>query len=650
MKWWGGALAAMIFCGLAALPQAAQAQRTDENAVANADDAFGMNVGTESVGIYTERDTRGFNPLDAGNARIDGIYYDPVGVLSGRLRESTTIRVGTASEGFPFHAPTGIVDYKLRPFPSEFGNSVSYFFSAFGGNIRDWDLRLPLIDGKLGLTGGLAMADLRQSSGSRNVGWGWTVRPIIRLGSTEIAPYASQSSFHKTFAAPLVVLSGTDVPELPKQRRVYLGQDWARGNHSNDQYGITVKSRITERVSLRGGLFYATSPKARGFSEIFLITGPGGQARHLLSADPHRAVHSTSGEGTLALRLGGQKVQHRIFVGYRARNRLTETGGSQRFDFGSVTFGEFDPEPEPQFNFTDVSAGRVRQSALMLGYIGSVEGLGQLNLGIQKGRYRAQFRDSTTGLIDRTRASPWLYNATLTVHITSSLSAYVGSERGLEDSGVAPESATNKGEQLPATLATQYEGGLRWKFTGGQFILNAFQITKPYFSFDGARNFVELGRERHRGIEASLSGHFGERFNLLAGVVAMKAQVTGAAVDRGELGRRPAGRPAVHARIDAHYRTDIFGGLTPTASLAYNSSRAASSRPFGTLGGKQVTLPGFAALDLGLRQKFKIGSVPFSFRAVVDNVFDKKAWKVVAADTLFSDGRRRFSIYVAADF
>lgn len=657
MKWWGGAIAAMIVCGLVAMPGTALAQRADENAVTEADDAFGINVGSETIGIYTERDARGFSPLDAGNARIDGIYYDPVGALSGRLRQSTTIRIGTAAEGFPFHAPTGIVDHKFRSFPGEFGNSLSYLFAPFGGYIADWDLRLPVVPGKLALTGGLAMAEMLQSSGASHAGWSYTARPIIRLGGTEIAPFVSLSDFYKTFSPPLLVLpkpegpGPPELPDLPKQRRVKLAQDWMKSRNSNDQYGITVKSRITRRLSLRAGLFHASAPKIKNFSEIFRITGPGGEVQHIVIADPRQAINSTSGEAILVLRLVGKRVQHRLFAGYRARNRLTETGGSQRFDFGETTFGEFDPEPRPaSFAFSEVSAGRVRQSAMMLGYIGSVEGVGNINLGIQKARYRARFRDAVTGQTGRSRANPWLYNATVTIEITSSLSVYAGTERGLEDRGIAPENATNRSEQLAATLATQYESGLRWKFHGGQFVLNAFQISKPYFSFDGANRFVELGEERHRGFEASLSGNFGKRLRVVAGAVVMEPEVTGAAVGAGLVGKRPAGTPSINARIDVNYRTDIFGALTPTATLKYIGKRAASSRAYAALGERQLMLPGFATIDLGLRQKFKIAKVPASFRAVVENVLDKKAWKVAAADALFSDERRRFTLYVTADF
>ena len=85
----------------------------------------------------------------------------------------------------------------------------------------------------------------------------------------------------------------------------------------------------------------------------------------------------------------------------------------------------------------------------------------------------------------------------------------------------------------------------------------------------------------------------------------------------------------IFARIDANYRTDIFGGLTPTASLTYTGKRAVGSRPLAALDGRQLMVPGVATLDLGLRQQFKLGKIPASFRALLYNVFDEATWKAL---------------------
>jgi iron complex outermembrane receptor protein len=287
----------------------------------------------------------------------------------------------------------------------------------------------------------------------------------------------------------------------------------------------------------------------------------------------------------------------------------------------------------------------------MLGYLGALDGIGHLNLGIQKAQYRATFRDGRSGVTMTSRAAPWLYNATLTIELDRALSVYAGTQRGLEDSGAAPENAANRNEQLPATRTTQYEGGLRWRFHGGQVVVSAFQITKPYFAFDAAFRFIESGVVRHRGVEASLSGRFfDQRLTVLAGGLLMQPRVQGKARDLGLIGERPPGAPLLLVRLDANYRTDIFGGLTPTLACVYTGRRAAGLRPLASLGNRQLMLPAYATVELGLRQQFKIGRVPASFRAVVQNAFDAKTWKVVAANTLYPDERRRLSVTLAADF
>ena len=79
-------------------------------------------------------------------------------------------------------------------------------------------------------------------------------------------------------------------------------------------------------------------------------------------------------------------------------------------------------------------------------------------------------------------------------------------------------------------------------------------------------------------------------------------------------------------------------------------ARAVGSAPLASLGGKQLMVPGFTTVDLGLRQQFKIGAVPVSFRFVLQNAFDAATWRVVAANTLSIEERRRFMLSLAADF
>lgn len=639
-----------VFVTIAGLtmPTTAHAQRAGDNAVANADDAFGTTVGLESTGIYTEQDTRGFSPVKAGNVRVDGVYFDVIGTMPSRLKQSTGIRIGFAAEDYPFQAPTGIVDQKLRPLPAKNGISLGANLVSYGGQILEADLRLRNPEGTLGLIAGFAYSDFRYGGGANVISYTVAARPIIRLGDAEIAPSVAKTEVPVQQPRVLTIVTGDTLPAVPAVRR-YLGQSWARTKLNNDNYGIIAKVPLTEGLILRGGLNYSNGDHERKFSEFYIMAPTGNQARHRVIADPSQDIHSTSGEAHLAFKFGRGRWQHRLIAGYRMRNRLTETGGSNSFDFGTVTYDEADPEPRPDFHFGPVNSGRVKQSAILLGYLGKLAGVGQINLGVQKARYRASARNGSTGTVTTSRDDPWLYNATISVNLMPSLSVYLGTQHGLEDSGTAPDIATNRNEQLPSTRTTQYDGGMRWKFSGGQLVLNAFQITKPYFSYDSANLFTQIGEVRHRGIEASLSGHFGKRLQIVAGALAMQPRVFGPTLPYGLQAIRPIGTPSMFVRIDANYKTDIFGGLTPTASLQYTGTRAVSASTFASLGGKQLMLPGVPSIDVGLRQQFMLGRVPMNFRAAVANVFDHTSWKVVAPNVLDIDERRRFNLTLVAD-
>src|SRR5258707_9120437 len=106
----------LIFA-IAALASAslAQAQRADENAVTAASDAFGTVVGTQTIGLYSPTNARGFNPTQAGNLRIEGLYFDQqTQSFNSALFSGSEMRIGIAAQCYGFPSPTGIADYKLR--------------------------------------------------------------------------------------------------------------------------------------------------------------------------------------------------------------------------------------------------------------------------------------------------------------------------------------------------------------------------------------------------------------------------------------------------------------------------------------------------------------------------------------------------------
>ena len=107
------AAASVAITLLLSLP--AGAQRAKDNAVTSASDAFGTVVGNQSIGLYSPADARGFNPTQAQNVRIDGLYFDlQTSTIDPYLFKSTDMRVGISAQSYAFPSPSGIADLTLR--------------------------------------------------------------------------------------------------------------------------------------------------------------------------------------------------------------------------------------------------------------------------------------------------------------------------------------------------------------------------------------------------------------------------------------------------------------------------------------------------------------------------------------------------------
>src|ERR1700722_5473621 len=211
---------------------AVRAQHASDNPVTAADDAYGLTLGLESVGIYSPGLVRGFSPQTAGNVRIEGLYFDQQGGLTNRVVEGSVIRVGVSEIGYAFPAPTGIVDFDLRhpggntPSATIIANVGPY--AARGVSV---DSSLPLVGPALTLPIGVSTQVSTQTpygdyrgytSNVTSVGmtpqWSPNERIIVRA----IVDWQTTSAA-KTF--PLFFAAADFLP--PAVSTGYVGQEWA---------------------------------------------------------------------------------------------------------------------------------------------------------------------------------------------------------------------------------------------------------------------------------------------------------------------------------------------------------------------------------------------------------------------------------------
>jgi iron complex outermembrane receptor protein len=629
---------------LVGLPFCAHAQRADDNAVKSADDAFGNSVGNENIGLYSPFEVRGFSAVDAGNVRLDGLYFDRQTDPITLLVPSSTMRVGISAQGYLLPAPTGIVDYQLARAGEKARISPVAGYGPFDSLFVDIETEMPIVAGKLGIAGGVSYFEDAFENGSDERGWSVAAAPRWRpTDSIEIIPFYSRTTIEDSEAQPLIFVAG---PHLPPQieRAHFFGQSWADNASVGENYGAVANVGFGQDWTINAGIFRSQFQADASFADLFLDTTPQGLANRVMVADRNQKFGSTSGEVRVGKRFVSGKRYHALYYSLRGRDQQRRYGGSDFADLGIARIGEHVEAPQPQFEFGPQTRDEVTQWTHAVAYRGRWSEHIEVTAGLQKTRYEKEVTEPDALAPQLGKDDPWLYNAGLALYQSEKLAWYASYSTGLEEGGVAPENAANKNAAPPAIRTKQWDAGLRYALTPAlKVVAGVFDIQKPYYGLDDANVFRELGEERHRGIELSLAGQVVEGLNVVIGTVLMEPRVSGEEVTNGTIGKVPVGQTERFTVGSAEYQLPWMPSFSVSATVQSVDDRMASSD-------NQLSIPARSVLDLGARYRFKIGGAPATLRLSLGNVFDKFGWRTNSSEVFVTNAPRRISITLAADF
>lgn len=180
----------------------------------------------------------------------------------------------------------------------------------------------------------------------------------------------------------------------------------------------------------------------------------------------------------------------------------------------------------------------------------------------------------------------------------------------------------NAGQALPALKSRQTEIGLK---TGTQRVegsLTVFDVRRPLWRDIGSCD-VDLscehradGYARHRGIEASADLKWSGG-GVFASATRLRARREGSA-DASLNGLVPPNVP--QTTIKAQFRQDLLPGLQAQFGLQYEGSRFATPD-------NSIPVPAWTVADAGLRYTQGVGNQTWIWRAAVDNLANRRAWR-----------------------
>jgi iron complex outermembrane receptor protein len=609
----GNARAALL-AGLSMVSTAAFAQnRTDDNAITQAEDAFGFSVGRESIGIYNATQARGFSPTQAGNVRIDGLYFDPAFGLQDLLINNVSIKVGLSAQGYPFAAPSGIVDQSLRRPSSRIGGSLVVSGDDWGGYSAQLDGSIPIADRlavRAGFNGGAQ--EFRNGTNNRN----YTVSLLARwrpADNVEIVPFWAEYNDFDDEVGTFYIPAGSFIAITDRVRHD-PGPLWADHRFSGRNVGVLSSVALGENWIVRLGAFRSDLFDKHNYSFFLANQQPDGTGERILIADPPAHNRSLSGELRVTHSISEGPRLHVVHASIRMRDASSEFGGSDTVSFGVGPVGERITDPKPDFVFGEQTRRRVQQVTYGLAYDGRWRDVGEISFGLSRASYRKVTRIPLLAPVEA-RASPWLYNATAALIVSHAVSLYAGYARGFEESGIAPLNAANRNEPLESILTEQKDAGVRIRIAGDiAAVAGLFDLSRPYFGFDSANDFRRIGSVRSRGAEFSISGRPTPKLSLVLGGVLLRSRVAVGPDVQGQIGSKPFGLPSHIVNFNANWQTPLRG-LQLDVQISHRGRQPATTD-------NSIVLPPRLNVNLGGRYAFRLAGQSASLRLQVQDALD----------------------------
>lgn len=596
------------------------AARAEDNPIIAADDAFGMTLGTESIGIYSPVLVRGFNPQAAGNVRVDGLYFDQQGSLSNRVIEGATIHVGMSNTGYIFPAPTGIVDYTLRGGHSASDAVLTLYEGPYESTAANLDVNWSLLNQQVVIPMGVGAGVEATAPGYTSKGYSLGAVPKFtpneRITIRALIDWQRSSQQRNE---PFIFPSGDFIP--PQIGGGYWGQDWTQTRTEILNYGAMLAAELSQHWSVLVGVFRSISDSPVSFSDLYVNAERSGAADHVVVGYPNQRAASTSGEVRVVRHISAGAWYYDVILSARGRDVRDVYGGSDLVDLGTIALGDSRQFPKPDFHYTGRTMEHGDLSTLGLIYRARLPGKAEWSVGVQQYDYRKS--DMLPEAPEyQLRESTWRGYGSATYSLTDQLAVYAGYTQGLEDSGVAPGSAQNRGAVLQATETWQIDADLRWLMgTRLKWMLGAFQINEPYFTIDNSNIDRELGVQRARGGEFSVAGKVSSSLSIVVGAMITQVKVIGPDLNAAGISSVAFGQSHNQIVLNADYSPVSL----PSLSLDFGINRTGVT-PASQDG--LVRIPPFNMINAGGRYRFHAFNIPFSLRVEVSNLTNVYIWNV----------------------
>lgn len=454
--------------------------------------------------------------------------------------------------------------------------------------------------------------------------------------------FISQKESFEAASRPFTIAPGVEIPSAPNGR-TNLPQDWGWSDTKEQSALLGGEYDLNDNLTVFAHAGGGRSDVKRMSDQVPRILNDAGDTSNIPGYYKFNVDRSTADVGMRALFATGPVTHTTTIMATRYQDELSRgiNNGTE------IRSNIYHPVDVPKQYINSPKVLRISESELsgiaLTDTLGFLDDRIQLTLGVRRqdiesrnynasGAVSSRYDDNATTPLAGVVVKPW-----------EDVSLYYNYVEGLSKGDIAPGTAANSGETFAPYKSKQHEIGVKYEHGTFMTTLALFQIEKPSGEIGAGNVFSVQAEQRNRGVELSMFGEVAPGTRLMGGVTLLDGELTDSATAANR-GNKPVGVPDVQANLWAEWDTPWVEGFTLTGGAIYTDSQYVNQA-------NTQELPSWTRIDAGARYATKIEGRPTTFRATVQNVFDREYWSGVASYGAFSPGYpRTLQLSATVDF
>ena len=454
--------------------------------------------------------------------------------------------------------------------------------------------------------------------------------------------YISQKESYDGASRPFTIAPNVQVPSAPNGR-TSLPQKWGWSDTKEQSLLLGGEYDLNDNLTAFAHAGGGRSDVKRMSDQVPRILNDAGDTSNIPGYYKFNVDRSTADVGLRGLFATGPVTHMTTLMATRYEDEL-----SRGINNGTTILSNiYHPVDTPKQSINAPKVLRISETELsgvaLTDTLGFLDDRLQLTLGMRHQSIESRNYNSTGGVSSRYDASANTPLLGVVIRPWDDVSLYYNYVEGLSKGDAAPWTASNAGETFAPYESKQHELGV--KYEHGTFMTSValFQITKPSGEVGADGVYSVQAEQRNRGVELSVLGEVGPGTRLMGGVTFLDGELTQSATPANR-GNKPVGVPDIQANLWAEWDTPGLEGFTLTGGAIYTDSQYVNQA-------NTQKLDSWTRIDAGARYATKIEGRPTTFRATVQNVFDREYWSGVASYGAFSPGYpRTLQLSATVDF